>query len=420
MSVMPQTRERIRGEGAAFVNAVATTPTCCPSRASLMSGLYAHNHGVFHNQNNESELAQLDVDRLIAHQLSEAGYRTGLVGKFLNGWDLNAAPPDFDRYVMSPGGFFDSRWNINGQERLVHRYSTGFVGRQAQQFIEESEQDDERPWFLYVAPFAPHGTLNGGQVTLEPHPRYADTDVGEMGANPAREETSPAAIADKPPFWRNLVAGYEPGSGAPSAAEVYVGQRRMLLSVDDMIEGLFRRLDDSRESRRTLAVFVSDNGLFWGEHGGPPIKDMPYPAAVDIPLMMRWPGVIEAGVRDDRIAATIDLAPTLLDAANVAPAEAMDGRSLLRRWPREHVLLEYERTGQIPSWGSLYSPDEQQYSEYYSPSGAPMFREFYDFAADPFGLENVIVDGNPANDPNLVALSASLAAARVCAGASCP
>ena len=419
MGVMPDTRKLFRKRGTKLSNAVATTPTCCPSRASIMSGRYAHNHGVFHNQNNQDELDQLDKDSLLAHRLDAAGYRTGLVGKYLNAWPISVAPPDFDEYAMSQGPFFNTLWNVNGRRRTVARYSTSFVRGQARRFIRRGESRDRKPWFLYVAPFAPHGTLGPGGVTIEPEPRYEDAPVGPLPSNPAREETSAAALLDKPPFWRQIVADYAPGRGAPSAAEARAGQLRMLLSVDDMVAAIFKQLRKRNESRRTLAIFLSDNGLFWGEHGAPPMKDMPYRAAVEVPLFLRWPGKIPARSTDSRTAATIDLAPTILDAARVRRAGAMDGRSLLERWQRPYVLLEYARTGAIPSWASLYAPGVEQYSEYYTPAGAVSFREYYDLIADPWQLENMLHPRGP-DAPGVGPLAAELAAARRCAAASCP
>lgn len=420
MQVMPRTRALFERRGTKFADAVATTPTCCPSRATIMSGRYAHNHGVFHNRNNEAELEQLDKDSLLAHQLDRTGYRTGIVGKYLNAWPNSVAPPDFDRYAISQGPFFNTAWNVDGDSRQVAGYSTSFVRSQSRRFLKDWERRDRKPWFLYVAPFAPHGTLGPGGVTLEPEPRYADAPVGTLGSNPARAETSAAALLDKPPFWRDLVAGYVPGPGAPGPAETRAGQLRMLMSVDDMVEGIFAKLKKAKEKRRTLAIFVSDNGLFWGEHDGPPVKDMPYPEAVEVPMLMRWPGEVRQGKTDSRTAATVDLAPTILDAARVRRTTSMDGRSLLKPWSRGTVLLEYESSGPFPTWASLYEPGRREYTEYYLPNGQVAFREFYDLDSDPWLLDNLYGNADPADNPPIAPLATELAAARVCAATTCP
>ena len=419
LGVMPATRREFVRKGVSFPSAVTTTPNCCPARASLMTGRYMHNHGVLQNQNNQAQLDQLDRDTLIASRLKQAGYRTGLIGKFLNGWDIADPPPDFDDFAMSPGGVFNTVWNINGEQRAVDEYSTDFVKSQARKMIGRTEKNDRKPWFIYVAFSAPHGTLGPGGVTLEPAPRHEKAEVGELESNPAREERDVAELLDKPPFWRGLAASYEPGPGAPSAGEARVGQLRMLMAVDEAVAGIFDKLRAAGENKRTLAVYTSDNGLFWGEHGGPPVKDMPYAPAVEIPLLIRWDEELERAT-DPRLAAIIDIVPTLLDAAGIAPGGQIDGRSLLDTWNREKVLLEYSASGSFPTWASLYAPGDEQYTEYYRPNASILFREFTDLAADPFQLENPLADLDPLNDPNVVGMSAELAAARGCAGADCP
>lgn len=416
---MPETRKLFHEQGVMFRNAVATTPNCCPSRASIMSGRYMHNHGVLHNRDNQAELAQLDFESLIANQLGESGYRTGLVGKFLNGWNLATPPPDYDQFAMSLGGFYGTDWNINGDMRHVERYSTDVVGAQARKFIQDAEGKDREPWFLMVAPFAPHGTLGPDGVRLEPAHRHEDAEVGALRENPSRLETSPQALLDKPPFWRNLVSSYRPGPGAPTAGEARTGQLRMLLAVDEAVASIYEKLRSTEEERRTFAIYMSDNGLFWGEHGAPPIKDMPYGPAVKIPMMMRWPGELGPS-EDSRLAANIDIAPTILDAAEITPSSSVDGRSLLEPWQRESILLEYAGMGPIPDWASLYSPRVSQYSEYYTASGAVNFREYTDFESDPYQLENPLVDNDPLNNPDVAGLSARLRAALQCEANTCP
>jgi arylsulfatase A-like enzyme len=419
LRVMPETRRLFAGDGVRFTDAVATTPNCCPSRASIMTGQYMHNHGVLHNQNNQAELEQLDTESLFASRLQTAGYHTAYVGKFLNGWPLDTPPPDYDDFAMTPGGIYGTAWNINGERSTVSKYSTDFMKSQTRKMIARTEASDKKPWFLVMSLSAPHGTLGPDGVSLEPAPRHADAGVGHLKPTPERSETSAAALMDKPPFWRALVAGYAPGPGAPSAAEARTGQLRMLMAVDEAVDRVFDKLRATGEDRKTLAIFMSDNGLFWGEHGAPPVKDMPYGPAVKIPLLMRWPNVLDKSV-DGRLAANIDIAPTVLDAAGIESLGGMDGRSLLEPWERESILLEYAASGQFPTWASIFRPGVEQFSEYYRQTGAVLFREYTDLDADPFQLENPIVDLNPLNDPDVPALRADLLEALACEGASCP
>jgi arylsulfatase A-like enzyme len=424
MKVMPDTRRAFFRGGVKFSNAVVTTPLCCPSRVSILSGQYAHNHGVFHNSSNQAELAQIDHANNLPNLLQNAGYRTGMVGKYLNGWDFNQPPPDFDEYAMQSGNFFNTTWSINGQQQQVSKYATGFTGDQARAFIKRQEADDEQPWFLWVNPFAPHSSFGDGPPRFEPAKRYRKARVGKLPGNPARDEDTPAEVADKPPFWRDAVEAFPAGTpGLPTGAESRKGQLRMLMSVDDMIAAIDKTLKKTGERRETLAIFTSDNGLFWGEHGEIPIKDMPYLPAIEVPFGVRWPGNLPAGQNDPRLVANIDIAPTILDAIGNVPA-TMDGRSVLAPAARENILVEYggfDSPGfTIPKWAGLYKPGAYQYTQYYAGNGAIDFREYYDLVNDPFELENPFGNANPGDDPNVAALDAAIPAARLCAGVACP
>ncbi|MDQ3940102.1 MAG: sulfatase, partial [Actinomycetota bacterium] len=159
----------------------------------------------------------------------------------------------------------------------------------------------------------------------------------------------------------------------------------------------------------------------WGDHGLEG-KGTPYTASVGIPLLLRWPGKVAAGATDDRLVANLDVPITILDALELAPADAVtDGHSLLADRSRRRILLEHSGvlTGQtIPRLASLRSATFQ-YVEYYD-GDAIAFREYYDLTNDPRQLDNLLADGDPTNDPDTAALSRLLAHDRNCAGTSCP
>lgn len=401
LSVMPQLRKLFRREGVRFSNAYATTPQCCPSRASIMTGQYAHNHGVRSNE----DAPNLRHDTTIQSHLWDAGYTTGIVGKFLNGWPIEAAPPYFDRFSMFSSGYFNTRWNLNGQIRTVPDYSTNFIADRASQFIRRAERNDENPWYLYVAPFAPH-------VNSIPEKRYRNANVGRFRTNPAVMETD---CTDKP-VWVDCAA---------SMWRIKKSRRdmlRTLLSVDDLVAQIQRVLDRTDEDRRTLVFLMSDNGYMWGEHGllG---KKPPYRGGIEIPMVMSWPGHVPEGTTDDRIVANIDVAPTIYDATGVQPTVTVDGRSLLdTSWERSRLLLEFEQTKKWPDWASNLYPDAK-YTEYYAEDGATLFREHYLLDIDPWELDNTLADTDPTNDPSVLEqaeLASTLMGDRSCAGANCP
>ena len=412
MRAMPQTRSWLARGGTRFAPAYATTPLCCPSRASILSGRYAHNHGVLFN---DTGTATLNHHHSVQRYLSRAGYHTALIGRYMNNWPNDEPPPFFNEYHRllfgEPifGGHRLGTWSINGRTEVVPDYTTSYIERQALGFLHRANDgDDEEPWFLHLTPSAPH-------APLVPEERYADAPVGPLPASPAAEE---ADLSDKPPSLQRLVAEHPEARG--QGAEVRAGQLRMLMSVDDMMGALRQALEATGELADTLVIFMSDNGLLWGEHGGLTIKDLPYPPSSRIPLLASWPGHIGPNRTDRRMAANIDIAPTILDAAGVgAPQRLMDGRSLLQPWRRRHLLLEYFGLGdRIPAWKGLVTRG-WQYTEYAEPEGT--FREFYGWGTDPFELENPFGNETPEDDPaNAGELAALLADAADCRRRNCP
>jgi len=404
LQAMPRTRRWIAGAGVTYTNGFATTPSCCPSRASIFSGRYVHNHGVLRQQLGD----RLDQRTTLASELREAGYATAMAGKFLNRWPLERPPPGFDRYALANGGYYDQLWAVDGATRRVPTYSTTFIGDRALAFLDEREADDARPWFLYLATFAPHDPR-------VPEPRYATARF------PALDEVGPATaapVAGKPAY----LAGRTGGS-LGEAAKVRTGQLRTLLSVDDLVDRVLGRLQAAGELDDTLVFFLSDNGYAWGEHRHVG-KFTPYTESIKVPFLVRWPGRLPAGASDDRLVATVDIKPTVLAAAGIGPraGDVVDGRSLLDGRRRERLLAEYWRDQAnapgIRDWAALRTPT-WEYIENYDQPGGGTFREFYDLVSDPGMDRNLLADDDPGNDPP-ASVAAELAAARTCAGADCP
>jgi arylsulfatase A-like enzyme len=193
--------------------------------------------------------------------------------------------------------------------------------------------------------------------------------------------------------------------------------------VDEAVQRLFDTMTSLGEANDTLAFFLSDNGIMWAEHGMKS-KTTPYTSAIKVPFFVRWPGRVAQNVLDPRIAATIDITPTIMEAAGIEPDPEypLDGRSLLDETARDRILLELTGgNNQIdaPTWASTLTP-AYQYIEYYDDiTGAVTFREYYDLVNDPHQLENLLADADPENDPPLdeqSALRVGLARDRSCAG----
>jgi arylsulfatase A-like enzyme len=410
LSVMPETRRLFARGGTRYPNAFAATPLCCPSRATILTGRYAHNTGV----RNNTQAMRLDPATVFVRLLRDSGYQTALAGKLMNSWPSTSPPPHFDHYAMFPGGraeYTNPRINVNGTIERHHGYSTTLLRRHSLRFLRRFERKDDRPWLLYVAPGAPHAPARA-------EPRYADAAVSRWPGNPSVFEQD---RRDKPAFVRSMHFGIQ------DVRALRARQLRTLMSVDDMVGRIFGSLEDLGERRDTLAIFLSDNGFIWADHriggGGRTAgqKRLPYTASIRIPLLVRWPGRVARDATDARLTGTVDIAPTVLEAAGVAPDPAqppLDGRSLLLPDVRDRVLLEYWRLGNglFPTWASTRTR-AFQYTEYYGDDGqTATFREYYDLRRDPWQLSNLLRDGDPSNDPDLSALEARLAADRTCAG----
>lgn len=410
MAMMPRTRHWFGQRGTTFTNAFATTPLCCPSRASIFTGRYAHNHGVKANYREETD--NLDHDSTMQRYLAEAGYRNAIFGKYLNGWDRAEDPPFFHDWAIIRGGkergYYGGDWNVNGQQEVVSRYSTNYIRDHALRFLESAETLDARPWMMFLNVYAPH------HPSLSPE-RYAEVDVPRWIDDPARRESN---LADKPPFARRV-------SGARRRAkENYEAQMRSLVPVDRMVEAVRLQLRALGETEDTIAFFMSDNGYMSGEHQLLR-KSEPYTPATKIPFMTRWPGNFEAGLTDRRVIGNIDLAPTVYEAAGVTPDESfpVDGMSLLDDATRDDILLEYWQEHPINQtyvpWASLRTR-RFQYIEYYDQDMQQVrFREYYDLHSDPWQLENLLNDEDPANDPDVSMIEQRLGELRRCSGEGC-
>jgi arylsulfatase A-like enzyme len=405
LDVMPATRRWLVDGGTTFTEGFATTPLCCPSRSTLFSGRYMHNHTVYNN----GEAEKLDQRYTIQCYLKDAGYQSAMTGKFLTGWNTGTAPPNFDHYALTAGGYTDATFNVDGRTQRA-AYSTDFIRDRAVDFLGNFEADDARPWFLYVTPQAPHRDFT-------PAPRHKSAPVPAFAPSPGVSEDASAEKADKVPFLRS-----KNQSLSVSRAE-HDGQLRTLMAVDEMVDAVFRRLEATGELANTLVVFTSDNGFFWGEHGVGS-KGLPYTESVKVPFLVRWEGHVPAGQTDTRLVAGVDLMPTVLAATGTRPAVLgypHDGRDILAPGGRDRILLEFHAGHHdYPSWASIRTATTQ-YLEYYGGGDTTVsFREYYDLVADRYQLQNVLADGNSANDPDVGALSSELARHRRCGGVACP
>ena len=430
MSVMPQTQRLIGEEGTTFTRSFVNYPLCCPSRSTLYTGQYAHNHGVLGNGPPLGGYTRLDKSNWLPLWLQAAGYRTMHVGKFLNGYGRlsppTEVPPGFNDWhgTVDPSTY--SFWNYTVNENGVLRtygaarepefYSTDFFARRANELIAGAAPSDQ-PFFMSVAFLAPHSGQPAdaddpaGQNTPSPAPRHVN--AFSTVALPQPASFNEADVTDKPALMQRRPFLTPERAGA--IQENYQQRLESLLAVDEAVASIVGGLDAAGELDDTLILFTSDNGFFHGEHRVPQGKLLVYEPSIRLPLLMRGPGV-PGGERQSQLVTNADLAPTIIDAADATPGRVQDGRSLLDlvedpgvQWGRE-LLLEGGTNA-----GLTYTALRNYRWKWVEHGNGE--RELYDLENDPDELLNVAVD--PALAPLRNALAARLAVLRTCTGSSC-
>jgi N-acetylglucosamine-6-sulfatase len=387
--------------GVTFTRAYATTPLCCPSRASILTGLYARNHGVLTNDPPAGGYEVFDDRSTLATWLQSAGVRTGLVGRYLNGYHSLDIPPGWNYWFAFwqwGNHYYSFRVNDNGERRYYPAeeefYSTRVFGQQALRFL---EQDPSRPFLLMLTPRAPHGPAipdhqDAGtfkELELSLPPSYDEPDVSDKHAR--IQSLSPLQPEDK--------------------EDLELRRRRQLetlLSLDRVIATLVERLRSEGRLDRTWVIFTSDNGNALGEHRLNDDKNCVYEECVRVPLVVVPPVSLADGRIDDHLVANIDLAPTIAAIMGVEPAAEVDGASLLPllnaaapAWRDALVLESFSRDGGTPFVG-LRTAD-RKYVRYETGE-----EELYDLGRDPFELQSLSSD--PAWADERAALAARLAA----------
>mgnify|MGYP001199843986 CR=1 FL=1 len=395
--------DRIANEGARFLNAFASTPLCSPSRASFLTGLYAHTNGIEDNlARNETSHELLTFPRA----LNANGYETAFIGKWHMGND-DSPRPGFDRWVgmRGQGEAVDPVLNIDGTRTPTPGYVTDLLTDFSIDFI---EQERTGPFALYVSHKALHPNifqaddgssraLSGqpsGFVAAERHRgRYADAVI-------ERRFNATQPIRGKPALQRQIgdLPPLRPGGG--TSDNTVRGRLEMLLGVDDSTGRLLETLEAMGELDNTIVVLAGDHGYFYGEHGLGGERRLAYEESSRIPLMVRYPPLVEAGITPELLVMNIDVAPTLLELGGSQPARPLHGVSLVpllrgeepSDW-RSSILVEYYTDTvfrRIVTMGyKAVRTDRYKYIDYLELEGMD---ELYDLESDPFELDNVIDD----------------------------
>lgn len=329
---LPQTRQLLGRAGLRFTNMIAPHPNCCPARAQILTGQYAHNNNVRTNSPPWGGHEGFEPRTALPVWLQEAGYRTGFVGKYLHGYDdADGIEPGWDEWKPIIGTLSDYRSFLqydNGE--LVQfgpeDYHTDTVAQQAADMVTGFSRTPE-PFFVWSSFIAPHGTCQGNpEPDCSGPPPAADRHAGLLGDVELPSLRSPAFnerdVSDK-----HKEVKRSPRADAAAQQTLFTQRLRTLAALDEAIAGIVAALEAAGTLEETVIMFTSDNGYLFGEHRlvG---KNVPYEEAIRVPLLIRGPE-LPAGERRRQIVSMTDLAPTIAELADARPMVELDGRSLL-------------------------------------------------------------------------------------------
>jgi arylsulfatase A-like enzyme len=407
--------DRLAAEGARFRNAFCTTSLCSPSRASMLSGLYAHTHKVINNFTDYP--ANLPS---YPRQLQSAGYETAYIGKFHMDENSDEKRPGFDYWVSHKGQakYDENMFNVNGQRVNRKEYYTHVVTEYATEYLRRKH---DKPFCMILGHKAPHGPF----VPEEKYKHTYDNVKIEYPESAFHLDDKPAWIKQRLDTWHGI---YGPLYGfrekfpdrSPEGVKIfgdfvrsYVGT---INSIDDSTGQIYQALKDIGELDNTIFIFTTDNPFLLGEHGMIDKRTM-NEESIRLPLLMRYPQRIKPGTLVDEMVLSVDLAPSILDLCGAAPLPRVHGKSVApllagssAGW-RQSWFYEYNYEKQFP-----YTPNvrgvrtrDWKYMHYPHGDGGPDRHkaELYDLKNDPQELRNLIDD--PAQATRVKELQAELA-----------
>jgi N-acetylglucosamine-6-sulfatase len=431
ISVMPKLKSLLIDKGTTLSNYHVSVSWCCPSRASTLRGQYAHNTKVWSNTAPNGGFGRFYDYGLesstIATWLHGAGYRTGLFGKYLNGYpeqapvDLTYVPPGWDQWVVPAAGspYHQFNYTLNDDGRLEKHghaprdYLTDVLNLKVRDFIKAPSAN---PFFAYVGVYNPHSPAtpaprHKNMFKDAEAPRTPSYDASDLTGKPTEVQRLQPVSPKEERTWDTL----------------YRNRLRSLQSVDDMIGDLLKALQDSGKLSNTYFIFTSDNGFHIGQFRMGPGKNTGYEEDTHVPFVVRGPDV-PAGRTVAQLAGNVDVAPTLADLGGVPSPGFVDGGCLV-------PLLRKGTPLEPPSSGVLEPP------ELLSPSKRDNFylapfeglrtrrylyieystgeRELYDLSVDPFEIYNLASDRSPPTQSLIASLAARLRSMKDCAGRAC-
>ena len=389
--------DRMAREGTYFPNAVVTSSLCSPSRATILTGMTARNHGVVDN-NNSSEEGLV----YFPSYLQQVGYDTAFFGKWHMGEDRTDPRPGFDKWVSfeGQGSYWPSErsggtLNVDGHDVAQTGYITDELTDYAMTWLQQ-ERDPDKPFFLYLS----HKAVHSDPL---PPPRYAHQYDNAEFSLPESVENTPENYKGKP-MWvynqRNTWHGLDFFYNADVKMTEYLKYYYSTLSgVDDSLGRIFSYLQENGLEKDTLVVFTSDNGFQIGDHGLID-KRTAYEPSVRVPLLVWEPGTVPAGMINTGRIRNLDFAPTFLDIAGAPEPEQFEGKSTwdlmngtLRAadWSAPDFVYEYYWEYNFPMTPGTFAIQrgDIKYIQYY---GVYDTDELYDLSNDPGEMNNLVDD----------------------------
>ncbi|TXK49379.1 sulfatase [Pontibacter qinzhouensis] len=399
--------DQLAKEGAHLENAFVTTSLCSPSRASILTGQYAHTHTIVDNN------APLPEGlTFFPEYMQKAGYQTGFFGKWHMGNTDDMPQPGFDQWISfkGQGVYYNPILNINGKpvQQLQGSYITDLLTDQTLDWLKK--RDKNKPFFAYLshkgvhAEFEPakrHAGKYKDMPVIAPPSMYLTATENSKVYGEKQEPKGPVNTRDIPEWvrkqrnsWHGVDGMYD---GDIEFDAFYRQYCETLLGVDESIGRVLDYLKKEGLDKNTIVIYMGDNGFIFGEHGLIDKRNM-YEQSIRVPLLVRGPGVVKPGLKVPQMMLNIDIAPTILAMAGLPTPDNMQGTSFLPflkgqpvvNW-RDRMYYEYYWEWAFPQTPTVFGARTDRYKYIYN-HGIWDTNELYDIKNDPEEMNNLIRD----------------------------
>lgn len=393
--------DRMAKDGAYLEKAFVTTSLCSPSRASILTGLFSHKHGVV---DNNSPIPEGTV--FFPQYLQQAGYETAFMGKWHMGDDKDDPRPGFDKWISfrGQGEYYNPTLNIDGNREQVEGYNPDILTEHAIDWI---KRDRDKPFFLYLSHKAVHAMFEPAKRHLDRYENVKLEYPKSMADTPDNYKNKPRWVWEQRNSWHGVANMYH---GQMDFDTFYKRYCETLLAVDESIGRILSTLEEKGLLESTLVMYMGDNGFSFGEHGLIDKRHM-YEESMRVPFLAFCPQLIKPGTVVKEMVQNIDLAPTILELSGLQSPGYMDGQSMVPllqgntvQW-RDAVFYEYYWERSFPHTPTVHGvrTDRYKYIHYH---GIWDIDELYDLENDPDEMDNLI--NSPDHQETIKALNKKL------------